>query len=306
MEKPRPATVKLMLEEYRRVLGKQYLPDEIRHLFYTLAEAYLGWSKTTVHLEGDFRLSPEICDCFLSALDRLAASEPVQYITGTCLFNGHVFMVRPGVLIPRPETEELCGIIAADQAAGKYCDLSLLDMGTGSGCIAIDLAFRLPYARVTAIDSSVEALDLARLNAERLGATVHFIRCDLLDSEDLRQLGTFDLIVSNPPYVTSGEKSAMKENVLGFEPHSAIFVPGNDPLLFYRSIVSFAARHLNRPGSLYLEINERFGKEVSELLRINGFEEIGISRDLSGRDRFVKGWLVRGVEDVSYWYDEKQ
>ena len=297
-------TVSAMLEEYGKHLQSLYSRNEIRQLFYTLAEEYLGWQKPTVHLESEHLLPVETARAFALAMNRLASGEPVEYITGKSLFNGNIYLVNPGVLIPRPETEELCQMIVRNHAADKYKELSILDIGTGSGCIAIDLALHLPYAKVTAIDHSGKAVETARLNALTLGAKVHFIQSDMLLPGDFGEPGGFDLVVSNPPYVTLDEKKLMKANVLDFEPPEAIFVNDKDPFLFYRAIISRSARQLKRPGWIYLEINERFGKEISGILKKNGFEKIEITRDIFGKDRFASAAIQSRIEDISYWYGE--
>jgi len=299
-------TIKMMTEGFIKKLEPIYTRNEVMQLFYTLSQEYLGWPKTKVHLDPGYEIPEHIRTNFIAALERLSRSEPIEYITGKCTFNGNVYEVNSSVLIPRPETEELCNMIAADFLAEKYADLSILDIGTGSGCIAIDLSLKFPYARVTAIDQSEGALEVAERNAGRLGAKVSFIRKDILQPPAFDGLGPFDIIVSNPPYVTPEEKTEMKPNVLGFEPSGAIFIMDKDPLLFYRSIASRAVHKLKRPGWIYFEINERFGKEMTDLLKQEGFSKAEIIKDVFGKDRFSRAFLGNRLEDISYWYGDRE
>jgi release factor glutamine methyltransferase len=192
-------TVKLMVDTFQRELGSHLSRNEINQLFYILAGQYLKWTKSQVHLEPDFMIPGETSKCFREALQRLSRHEPIEYITGTSSFNGNKYIVNPSVLIPRPETEELCNIIVGDLSVDKYKEVAILDLGTGSGCIAIDLKTRLQYAKVTAVDNSKDALETARQNASRHGVELSFALFDVLDSSNHHELGMFDVIVSNPP-----------------------------------------------------------------------------------------------------------
>ncbi|OAV72398.1 Release factor glutamine methyltransferase [Bacteroidales bacterium Barb6] len=218
---------------------------------------------------------------------RLRQSEPVQYILGKTCFYGLPFRVNPSVLIPRPETEELVELILTDE---KGRGGAVLDIGTGSGCIACTLAKLLHNSRVTAVDVSEAALAVARENARLLGVAVDFVCADIFSEEQTgeRIAGGFDVIVSNPPYVTESEKGTMEKNVLDYEPHTALFVPDDDPLVFYRRIARFGRQRLNRGGRLYMEINARLGGETAELLRGEGYGEITVISDISGKERIVK------------------
>jgi release factor glutamine methyltransferase len=195
-----------------------------------------------------------------------------------------VFEVNPSVLIPRPETEELVDLVIRT-LTGK--GLKILDIGTGSGCIAIALARRLKEAEVYAIDISGNALDTAERNAQRNGVAIHFVRADVLREIPPSLPLSFDVIVSNPPYVRECEKNGMHANVLNFEPHEALFVPDDDPLLFYRQIASIGIERLRPDGRLFFEINENCGKIVVEMLREKGYRDIELVRDLSGKDRIT-------------------
>ena len=218
------------------------------------------------------------------AVDRLLQGEPVQYVFEHALWLGLDLRVTPATLIPRPETAELVSLCEA--ALRRQRSPHVLDIGTGSGCIAIALKKDRPEWRVSACDISQDALSVARENAERNEADVRFFRCDILSEQPK---GTFDLIVSNPPYVCEKEKSSMESRVLDYEPASALFVPDQDPLLFYECITSVAQQILEPNGWLLFEINERFGEEVAAALREHGFRDVEILEDMFGKQRFVQG-----------------
>ena len=208
---------------------------------------------------------------------------PAQYITGFAWFLDRKFAVREGVLIPRPETEELVRMIT-DRYKGRS-GLRVLDVGTGSGCIAVTLAAELKQAEVVAVDVSESALEVARENARRHRVSVDFVRCDMLQEGPS---GYFDLIVSNPPYVTLQEKDEMRPNVLRYEPHRALFVPDDDPLVFYRAIAEYGCRSLNPGGMLWFELNERYGSEVASLLEQSGYSEVAVHDDMFGKQRMAE------------------
>ena len=244
-------------------------------------------------------------------MQRLEKGEPVQYIIGVADFFGRQFHVEPGVLIPRPETEELCRWILASDKHGltrtvreipHQSDANILDIGTGSGCIAITLALELPDAKVTAWDISDDALRIAAGNAKCLGANVTFKHRDVLDSSLFTldsslftlhsSLPKWDLIVSNPPYICEKEKSAMECNVLDHEPHLALFVPDDDPLLFYRTIAQYAAEALTAQGSLFFEINPLYADDLAQMLRMMSYHDIYIRQDQFGKPRFLKATKI--------------
>ena len=218
-------------------------------------------------------------------LNRLLKYEPLQYIVEECRFGGLAFRVAPGVLIPRPETEELVDWICSDCAGREKFDI--LDIGTGSGCIAVTLAKRLPKASVASWDISDEALRIASSNAVSNGVDVDFRKVDVL-SDDIPSIRT-DVLVSNPPYVTEKERAEMEPNVLEWEPELALFVPDDDPLLFYRRIAVHGLRLLNKEGCLYFEINRAYGKETVDLLVSLGYQNVELRKDSFGNDRMVKG-----------------
>jgi len=222
------------------------------------------------------------------AVIRLLNHVPLQYILGFSWFMDMEFDVNSSVLIPRPETEELV-IFILNQFSGRKVDLelSILDIGTGSGCIAIALKRNLPQSKVTAIDISQEAINVAAANAVKNSAGVSFILADILDQSQWGALPQSDVIVSNPPYVTHAEEPFMLSNVVDFEPHTALFVPDDDPLLFYRAIMAFAKTKLRPNGSLWFEINEKFGDELRDHAKNQGFREVNIIFDFHGKSRFL-------------------
>ena len=229
-------------------------------------------------------------------MQRLEKGEPVQYIIGVADFCGRQFQVAPGVLIPRPETAELCRMIIAESAQkgqSPLCDI--LDIGTGSGCIAITLALEMPEAKVTAWDISDDALRIASENAKQLGASVTFEHHDVLDSSLFTlhsSLPLWDLIVSNPPYICNKEADGMAQNVLDYEPHLALFVPDDDPLLFYRTIAQYATKALKPQGSLFFEINPLYASSLSQLLSTMSCYDIEILPDQFGKQRFLKATKI--------------
>lgn len=236
-----------------------------------------------VYMGKDINLSANQLKELDEILARLKKHEPIQYVLGFTEFYGLTFQVTPSVLIPRPETEELVSLIIEENFGSP---IRILDIGTGSGCIAITLSRNLPQAQVCSWDVSAEALQVARENNQRLEASVVFRQVNVLDY----QFGDeqFDVIVSNPPYVTLSEKSEMEANVLQWEPHLALFVPDEDPLLFYRKIAEMGLQMLAAGGKLYFEINQAFGTETADLLLALGYCEVKVIKDISGRDRIVK------------------
>ena len=217
---------------------------------------------------------------------RLEKGEPVQYIIGMADFCGRQFHVAPGVLIPRPETEELCRWITQKNRPSV---LSVLDIGTGSGCIAVTLALEMPKAKVTAWDISDETLRIAQKNAQTLGAEVTFEHQDILN---VSLHDKYDLIVSNPPYILPKERDGMGKNVLDYEPHQALFAPEEEPVIFYQRIGDYAWQSLNPGGALYFELNPLTADEVSDYLQRLGFSEIEIRQDQFGKQRFLKATKI--------------
>ena len=266
----------------REQLSKSYEPQEANALARIIFCDMLGQSNVDYYLCKDMDLSGNEEEKVKSILQRLEKYEPIQYIEGKKYLSGKEFFVRQGVLIPRPETEELV------ELAAQACkpNAKILDIGTGSGCIAISLAKKLPEAEVHAWDISEAALEVAKQNNEQLSASVHFEQHDILTYQATGE-EAFDLIISNPPYITESEKAEMETNVLAWEPSIALFVPDNDPLLFYRRIGELALRMLTPNGKLFFEINRAYGDATKQLLCNQGYKNIHIQKDLSGNDRFV-------------------
>jgi release factor glutamine methyltransferase len=275
---------------FRYLEGKIQLDEqqeEIHTILYILLEHFLGITKTDVIAE---RAIPPQADLTLleNAINRINLHEPLQYIIGQADFFGRTFNVNPSVLIPRPETEDVIRTVKEYATARAYDALKILDIGTGSGCIPITLALEIANALVYATDISKQALQVAKQNAARLNATVNFIAQDILHTDAI-SINDLDVITSNPPYVTVTEKHSMKQNVLNYEPHLALFVPDEDPLVFYKAITTKAIDALNPGGLLVFEINPCYGNEVASLLRSSNFTEVEIIKDIYGKERIVKG-----------------
>lgn len=267
----------------RSQLETHYPQGEARALVRVIFGRLKGFTPTDMALKATDPASGFIESKVDDVVGRLLADEPVQYIFGIADFYGLEFKVTPDVLIPRPETAELVDIIVDENSARK--DLAVMDLCTGSGCIACSLARALPFSRVSAVDISEPAIEIARQNAAALKTDVTFTRADILTIAP--QPEAFDIIVSNPPYIARSEQASMEPNVLDHEPHSALFVPDSDPLRFYRPIATFAASSLRPGGSLYLEINPLFAGKLTQLLRSAGFADISTRRDSSGKLRFA-------------------
>ncbi len=268
-----------------RELSSVYPQGELTGITRVLLSTLFGVTSTIqlLNSEGE-KVSKDKAETVLLYCQELKKGKPVQYVTGETQFYGYAIKVRPGVLIPRQETEELVDLIIKENTAfaGK-----IVDIGTGSGCIAIALAGRLRSARVLGVDISVKALDLAGENAEMNNTRVFFRRSDIFKS-DPSEFEDADIIVSNPPYIRNSEKLLMKKNVLEFEPHRALFVPDGNPLKFYRAILDLAKQILNPGGRIYFEINEAMGGPMLELGVAYNFKKIRIIKDINGKDRFVK------------------
>lgn len=279
-------SVKEIIRHFREELSQIYDTHEAFQFVWLIFDHLHGWSKTDMMLRDDTKLTVSDHLFVQKALERLKNHEPIQYILGTTEFFGLLFDVNSSVLVPRPETEELVEWIIESVNPGK--SPRILDIGAGSGCIAIALAKHLPKSSVTAWDISPEAIKTAEKNARKNQVAVSFELRDVLqiNSEEMAQ---FDIIVSNPPYVRDSEKELMKENVLNHEPHLALFVKNHDPLLFYRKIAGLAAKSLPADGLLFFEINRDLGQETMDLLADKGFREMELRKDLSGNYRMLKG-----------------
>lgn len=271
--------------EARRRLAAVYPPGEAAMMVRIIFEQLKGFSQVDMIVN-----DAKPCSAFISgeadkAVRRLLDGEPIQYIYGTARFCGLDIAVSRAVLIPRPETEELVDSIVSRY--GSRRDLRVLDVGTGSGCIAVALARALPFAEVDAIDISADALAVARSNAKRLKVSVDFRIADAL-AMTAPPAPLYDIIVSNPPYIAESERAAMEPNVLLHEPHAALFVPDSDPLRFYRAISRYAVGALSPGGTLWFEINPLFAREVKALLRDDGFDDVVLCADAQKLTRFAR------------------
>lgn len=270
--------------ELWRTLEPLYGNGEARAITDYVLDVCFGVSKADILCGAVEEMTAEKTAELNKIFGRLTEGEPVQYVLGRAEFCGRWFSVRPGVLIPRPETEELCAWITADSKASA--SPKVLDIGTGSGCIAITLQLDMPESKVTAWDISADALDVARENAQRLGANVNFVKQDALNA---KPEGEWDVIVSNPPYICEKEKKDMAVNVLEHEPHKALFVPDADPLLFYRAITRLAVQTLNKGGRLYFEINPIYADDTCHMMRAEGMTAVELRSDMYGKQRMAKG-----------------
>lgn len=280
----------MLLKEFKTYfiveLEKEYPKEEVQSFFNLLTEAFLKMSRLEVALDPEKELSEAEVSKLRNALQRLQKHEPIQYIIGETEFYGLLFKVNPAVLIPRPETEELVQWIMDDASKNEKRDLTILDIGTGTGCIAISLARNLPDARVSAVDISEGALSTAKENAKLNGVEITFLQKDILNTDSLEK--KFDVIVSNPPYVRNLEKQDMQRNVLEFEPEKALYVRDEDPLIFYRKISELAKDALHPEGALYFEINQYLGAETEAILKKKNFQT-QLKKDIFGVDRMLKG-----------------
>ena len=278
---------KVLFQDFITRLGPTEDPDEAHAIGLLVFEHLYGLSRTAI-MAGQPINNPQTHRQD-TIIQQLRTGEPIQYILGEAHFYGRIYTVDHAVLIPRPETEELVQQVI-DFARRTAQPPAMLDIGTGSGCIPITLALEIRHARVYSADVSAAALAVARMNASRLKAAVTFFEHNILTQP--LPVQNLDVIVSNPPYITLREKDAIKANVLAFEPHLALFVSNDDPLLFYRAITEKARTGLRTSGMLAFEINAAFGREVAGLLHDNGFTRIAIINDLQGKQRIVKGFLA--------------
>ena len=283
-------------EELDAIYGK----DEVENFFFLSAEHHFFITRLQMALEPELSFTTSEDAIFFDILNDLKQQKPIQYILGETDFYGLKFKVNPDVLIPRPETEELVDWIIKDQSlkvangSSVYENekIKILDIGTGTGCIAITLAKQIPYAEVYALDVSDKALEVAKRNAQIHKVDMSFIHADILNKsrwnfhfDDLK----FDIVVSNPPYVRSLEKAEMKLNVLDYEPDLALFVSDDDPLIFYKAITDFSVNNLKSDGYLYFEINQYLGNETKALLEAANFQSIDLKTDINENERMLKG-----------------
>jgi len=280
-------TIKQYRDQFIQELTSIYGMEEADSFFYLILDAKHQLKRVDLALQPDLVFSITELEAWNLILDQLKKEIPVQYLLGTTHFYGLEFEVNPNVLIPRPETEELVEWIVQQSTINHQPTIiKILDIGTGSGCIAISLAKNLPNAEVFALDVSEQALATAQRNAESNQVAIQFIHQSILETEDLGH--QFDIIVSNPPYVRDLEKQEIKKNVLDNEPHLALFVADNDALLFYRKIVQLAQKNLSPTGQLYFEINQYLGQEMVALLKEMNFQNTELRKDVYGNDRMTK------------------
>lgn len=299
-------TIADAFEVYKTGLANLYEKKEAEAIaLFTIGEI-TGLSNAKIKAFPEHELTAPRTEALQNALIQLKTGKPVQYVLGKTEFYGLTFEVNPSVLIPRPETEELVQwVIASENIAQapsenglQGASVNILDIGTGSGCIAVSLQKYLPDFTVYAVDISQKALKTAENNAFINGVAFKGLQVDILNltAGSLSNISSlpakFSIIVSNPPYITEDDKRKMHKNVTGFEPHTALFVPDNDPLIFYKAITDFASKTLIENGLLFFEINENFGKQIVDLLTEKGFNNIEMRKDMSGKDRMVKGSLV--------------
>lgn len=290
----------MIVKQYRNYFNETlktiYPITEIDSFFFLLLEEYLGFRRVDIVLKSDFKISQETLNLLQSATKQLEQEVPLQYIIGKTEFYGLPFVVNKHVLIPRPETEELVAWVVSESSRFKTFNtstkqttetkqLKILDIGTGSGCIPISLKKQLPFAKISAIDISEEALSVAKKNAVLNNVDIHFILQDILKTVALDQ--HYDIIISNPPYVRELEKKELKNNVLKNEPHVALFVENDNPLIFYAKIAELAKNYLNKNGLLFFEINQYLGTETIDLVNKKGLKNIQLKKDMFGNDRII-------------------
>ena len=275
-------TVKEYIKEIRNKLTPLYGEGEAKAMTRLIFHSLKGWNVTDMIIHEGDTVSDYIDGKIKEILKRLLNHEPIQYILGEAYFYGMNLEVDRNTLIPRPETEELVDMIV--KRWNRQTDLRILDIGTGSGAIAIALSRNLPFSKVSAVDISEGALKIAERNAKKLKADINFIHDDVFNYSP--SADSFDIIVSNPPYIDESEKADMERNVLDYEPHSALFVPDSNPLIFYSRIIEIASVALHRGGMLYFEINPRHSQDLAMLLRHEGFSDVEIHQDIAGKERF--------------------
>lgn len=279
-------TVRQIITQMRSQLTPAVGEGEARAMAEIIVEDTTGLSRTKILTNPDYELTPESEARITEVTEQVVSGQPVQYALGQAQFRGRTFKVQPGVLIPRPETAQLVDLVI-DQTGGRS-DLRVLDVGSGSGCIACSLARDLPFACVTALDINPIAVDLTRENAGLLGVKVDVVQGDILDySTGLPGTDDYDIVVSNPPYVLPRESAEMDARVLDYEPSDALFVPDSDPLLFYRTIAKKAWTRMPAGGRIYFEINPLCASSMQALMQDIGYREVDLQRDFRGKTRFL-------------------
>ncbi|WP_339659872.1 peptide chain release factor N(5)-glutamine methyltransferase [uncultured Polaribacter sp.] len=286
-------TVKIYKEQLSNKLSTIYPKTEIESFFFILMDEFLELKRIDITLQPDFEIPYDIFPLLKNALERLKNEEPIQYIIGNTEFYGYPFLVDENTLIPRPETEELVAWVLEEitmlQRNQVAKSLNIIDIGTGTGCIPISLAKNLQDFQISALDVSTDALKVAKKNADLNTVEINFIEADILQTKNLQQ--NFDMMISNPPYVRELEKAEIQNNVLQNEPHLALFVSDENPLIFYDKIADLAKINLTKNGLLFFEINQYLGNETIKMLREKGFKNIELRKDFSGNDRMIKASL---------------
>ncbi|WP_256010043.1 peptide chain release factor N(5)-glutamine methyltransferase [Desertivirga xinjiangensis] len=283
-------TISAIESIYTDQLPPMYDKDEAKSLALLAVQHVCDLTKNYILLHKSHEITLKEETSLIRILDELRFGVPLQYVLGEADFYGLRFKVNSSVLIPRPETEELVFWALDSVKRDPELGINVIDIGTGSGCIPIAIKKNLPEAEVSACDISHEAIEVAINNAVLNQTEVHFFHADILSPRFTLLPLTFNLIISNPPYITDSEKRQMHKNVLEHEPHTALFVPDDNPLLFYNSIADFAAKHLSSKGLLFLEINEAMGREAENMLHSKGFNTEH-KKDINGKDRMIKAWL---------------
>ena len=292
-------TIKQYRAHFNESLKHLYPTSEIDSFFFIISDEYMGFKRIDIVLKSDFLIDKKSLNLMQIATKQLEQEIPIQYIIGKTEFFGLPFNINKEVLIPRPETEELVEQVLKEVSLTKICktttdettnekQLKILDIGTGSGCIAISLKKQLPSSKISAMDVSDKALRVANKNALLNKVDINFIHQDILKTTNLDKL--YDVIVSNPPYVRELEKKEMKNNVLNNEPHLALFVDNKNPLLFYNKIAELAENFLTKNGQIHFEINQYLGKETIKLLAEKGFKNIQLKKDIFGNDRIISAF----------------
>lgn len=280
----------ISLEQYRANFNKGlkslYDNREIENILKLIVKAYFGWDSTFFALNKHRLLSEDEYNKLKSALAILERGKPVQYLLNESEFMGNVFYVNQSVLIPRPETEELVDLILTENSPTKNNPLKVLDIGTGSGCIAISIAKFNPYFQVDAIDLSSQALSAAKINSKLMGVKINLKKADILKLKKFNEY--YDIIVSNPPYIELNEKNRMSKNVVDYEPHEAIFVTYHDPLIYYKKIILLAQQMKKNNSKIYFEINPKFCGDLKKYFLTTSFNDVVVQCDIFGKERMIK------------------
>ncbi|MFT3946656.1 MAG: peptide chain release factor N(5)-glutamine methyltransferase [Agriterribacter sp.] len=290
-----------VVEAFRKLTGKLialYDKREAENITDMVIEKITGLRRMERILKKEIELTVQQEKELEHYLSELLQHKPVQYVLQEAWFYGLPFFVNEHVLIPRPETEELVEWIITGVKSHSHPPFTILDIGTGSGCIPVALKKQLDASVVTAIDVSGQALGVAKKNADNNNVSIDFLLVDALNETQLNTLPVFDIIVSNPPYIPLTDMADMQENVLNYEPHTALFVPDEDPLLFYKAIAKFASSHLNNAGKVYVEIHEAQGEAAKKIFEKNGFTNCMIKKDMQGKDRMLRAGIGSSEQEM--------